>query len=294
MTSADQLARRLWSLLDMLRFYAEKFLKAHHLMSQLEIASNEFRSGKVQSVDPDAVVYILQYIDNMLPLLADMDLTLSLRAASELRSHFDKHRSPAALGLSGDLARRLHDEIEMRYFLSLSPTERTFYEHAIFPFGESVSTRFPKTSVDITEAFKCFGLGRYTATVFHLMRAMEVAVVALGTKLGVTVIDKDKVHIEWGKIIANLSVPVEKMPRGNEKDKWASTLVLLTHVKMRGVILLCILSRHIQRTRRKILSPQQNPLCFLWPLCFEERNSVKCAVQCSWRLIAANLPSGFA
>ena len=71
-------------------------------------------------------------------------------------------------------------------------------------------------------------LGRYTASVFHLMRAMEIVVSSLGVK---TVIDKNNTDLEWGKILSNLKTPIEAMPKGKEKDDWSAALTLLVHVK---------------------------------------------------------------
>ena len=130
----------LWSLLEVLRLHAEKFLKAHHFMSQLEYAAMEFRSGKVLSVDPAAAIAILQTIDNLIPLLDELELSLSAATARELRDYFDKNRVPPALGLGGDLARRIHDELALEYCLVLSPRERSYYDNANPPFRPEVTS----------------------------------------------------------------------------------------------------------------------------------------------------------
>ncbi len=56
--------------------------------------------------------------------------------------------------------------------------------------GEAVQERFPSLATDIDEAGKCFATGRFTATVFHLMRVMEVGVQEFCEALGVVLIDK--------------------------------------------------------------------------------------------------------
>lgn len=52
-------------------------------------------------------------------------------------------------------------------------------------FGQQVFDRFPAAIDDVAEAGKCLALQRGTATVFHLMRVMEVGLRALGTELGI-------------------------------------------------------------------------------------------------------------
>ena len=45
-------------------------------------------------------------------------------------------------------------------------------------------------SEDIAEAGKCLGVGRPTASVFHLMRVMEIGVPRFGDVLGVKLADE--------------------------------------------------------------------------------------------------------
>ncbi len=91
---------------------------------------------------------------------------------------------------------RVHDELQNRFFLVIPTNDVSLYRQSHPLFGIEVETIFPQISEDIYEAGKCISLGRYTASVFHLMRTMESAVMALGIKLGVTVIDKNNVDLE--------------------------------------------------------------------------------------------------
>jgi hypothetical protein len=79
---------------------------------------------------------------------------------------------------------------------------------------------------DLDEACNCLALARATACVFHLMRAMEEAVKILGTKLGVTNVEK-----EWGKILSDIGAKIEAMPKGQSRDEWSACHVNLYHVK---------------------------------------------------------------
>jgi hypothetical protein len=47
-------------------------------------------------------------------------------------------------------------------------------------FGKGVGTAFPSASFDIREAGNCYAAGRYTACVFHLMRALEIGLGVFG------------------------------------------------------------------------------------------------------------------
>jgi hypothetical protein len=215
----------------MLKFRAEILLSAHHEMTQLGYLANEFRAGKVDSIPPEAVTAILVSIDKLVLLLDDLDLPLSVKSARDLRAYFNANRTPPALGLAGDLARRIHDELALRCCIVLSPREGALFEQIGPIFGSAVEAAFPLASEDISEAAKCMGLGRYTAAIFHLMRAMELTVIRLGVKLNVAVVDANNLGLDWGKILGNVKIPIEKMPKGIQKDGWAEAFSLLVHVK---------------------------------------------------------------
>jgi HEPN domain-containing protein len=84
---------------------------------------------------------------------------------------------------------------------------------------------------DIEEAAKALALQRPTACVFHLMRAMEIAVKRLGKRVGVQNVDK-----EWGKILSDIGKGIEAMPFKTEAEKrkrnrWSEVHTHLYHVK---------------------------------------------------------------
>ncbi len=94
------------------------------------------------------------------------------------------------------------------------------------PFGHEVDDAFPKVAGEISEASKCLAFSRPTATVFHLMRAMELAVERLGEALGKSVTGK-----VWGVMLADISKAIEEMPKGKARDTWSSVHSHLYHVK---------------------------------------------------------------
>lgn len=93
-------------------------------------------------------------------------------------------------------------------------------------FGEIVDMTFPSSSEDIAEAGRSLGYGLNTAVVFHLMRAMELAIQALAAKLGVENVDK-----VWGKLLADINAAIVKMPKGKDRDAWSENCSQLYHVK---------------------------------------------------------------
>lgn len=125
----------------------------------------------------------------------------------------------------------LKDEMYGRKVFALSPAEEDYYVGGVKLFGDAVVDAFPDAVEDIAEAGKCFACGRYTASVFHLMRVMERAVHMLGKKLAVTVTDKNNKELVWGLIASNIGESIKKMPKGQNKDEWSQVHSLLVSVK---------------------------------------------------------------
>jgi hypothetical protein len=83
-------------------------------------------------------------------------------------------------------------------------------------FGPVVTRKFPKAIEDISEAAKCLALQRTTASVFHLMRVMELGVQRLGGKLKVTISIKDET---WHQIMLHVNGKIEKLPSKTPREK---------------------------------------------------------------------------
>lgn len=82
------------------------------------------------------------------------------------------------------LRKRIDDELNNREFFVLEAGRARYFSDAR-PFGEEVFNAFPSATIDIEEAAKCLALDRYTACVFHLMRAVECALKATAKALSI-------------------------------------------------------------------------------------------------------------
>jgi hypothetical protein len=141
----------------------------------------------------------------------------------------------ATFGQFRELAKELHgrliDEFEASIFMSIDADKvRLFTEKQLF--GADVESKFPRTVVDIEEAGKCFAVGRHTATVFHLMRVMEVGLQGFATQVGV----QRTQDTNWQPIIdqatkAVLSLPATTPKEKQRKAKYHAVLAHLSNVK---------------------------------------------------------------
>jgi HEPN domain-containing protein len=88
------------------------------------------------------------------------------------------------------------------------------YANQELPFGKLVAECFPLCSEDIDEAHQCFAFGQYTATAFHISRAMENAVRTVAKRMRVSA-PRD----EWQAYINAMDEAIKKMPFKTAKDK---------------------------------------------------------------------------
>ena len=106
-------------------------------------------------------------------------------ASSKLAQPSSLHRYTYA-----DVVRELEEvqtdlmvDMSDRSVYMISPERRADYGKGL---GKAINKLFPSASEEIREANTCYTLDRYTACVFHLMRAVEHALRALVVAAGVT------------------------------------------------------------------------------------------------------------
>lgn len=129
-----------------------------------------------------------------------------------------------------DLCFRLKDEMQSMRFFTLSAADEVLYDDEN-PFGEKVTRAFPSAEYDIEEASKCLAIGRSTACVFHLMRALEVAASVVANKIGAAITDQYERGLPWGIIASNMKPIIDKMTKGSEEQaKWYRVHMMLESV----------------------------------------------------------------
>jgi len=88
-------------------------------------------------------------------------------------------------------------------------------------FGPDVASSFKSASQDVKEAGNCLAAECNTAAVFHLMRAVEVALRALARDRGVTFANKPIDQQEWGTILGALEGKLKELRLADGKN-WQS------------------------------------------------------------------------
>jgi hypothetical protein len=118
---------------------------------------------------------------------------------------------------------RIQDDLGRRWFLFLPPDTVDTFKSPLRGWGKQVKSAFPSASIEIYESSRCLSVGRYTASVFHAMRVLELGLLSLGHKLKLpkTVLDVKT----WGTIIEKIEKKIDerlaKMPNSAAKKREA-------------------------------------------------------------------------
>ena len=128
------------------------------------------------------------------------------------------------------LRNRILDELAKEFYVNVHRQEVRFYGHNAL-FGEGVAKKFKQAAVDIENAGNCLAVQQPTACVFHLVRAMEVAVRQLGKRLKVTITPQTT----WRNMTGQMDTIIKKMPNATtaqqkKKNKFEEAIVNLHHV----------------------------------------------------------------
>lgn len=145
-------------------------------------------------------------LEQLISLVQEFDMPVTLAFAKRFKEAYEKTDKLPDEKEVGELLFRLIDELRDRKFIGLSKDVGTLLNTQQFP--ADIRLKFPSAIVDIDEAINCLALERSTASVFHLMRVLEVAIKATATCLGVPdpVRGSDK---NWGAMLRQVKAAID-------------------------------------------------------------------------------------
>lgn len=165
---------RLWSLWDMRRFFGAAFSTA---FVGLEIVQAEaLRMEIAEEGEAEWREMMLGRLRDMANECRAAKFTRLADRCATLMQTAPSMDPPTVCHMLRDLLADIQREL-IRHMYFLIPEERkAWYHQDDRPlFGEAVATAIPDTTSEIAEAGRCLALARWTACVFHLMRATERA-----------------------------------------------------------------------------------------------------------------------
>jgi hypothetical protein len=208
----------------MLRFYPERFLQC---MNRLETIYRTIPDDNV-TMEYDEI----NLFRDRTNLLGNLGLISEICDEAKLSSikgqtrrimntvshslpirHCDLRRTLVAL------QERIYDALEELVCLQVPSGKADYYNEAKL-FGDEVALKFSSANYDIEEAGKSFAVGRYTATVFHLMRVVEVGVRAFAKGLNVWT-TVSTAQPSWGEVLRLTNQEIQRLNKSGDPD-WIS------------------------------------------------------------------------
>lgn len=205
----------------------EKFLSIQR-RSMIENAAKDGQPYFTQ-VSIDQLVDISVCAQRLNAIAATLDMPAGQAGSARLEKEVEKlvpyasqltpaHLTPLVQYIA-NLISTVHDELEARLLFVVEPSQASYYSDDALLFGETVNDAFPSASQEICDAGKCRALGRWTACVLHLMRALEPALNALARHVTV---DPDQ---NWNTALNQIDAKLKEITRatdGAEAEQWAS------------------------------------------------------------------------
>lgn len=219
---------RLWSLWDMMKFNAVPFYEITQLLRNFRTnvdaqkdSNPEFykRSLRNESLGGgSAIVSFIDGANKLKPLLNVLGAKVTSLIVDDLLSALETNRYIALENVSKfyeEIDTSLKRELSLVTLLSLNATEQRYFEGNESIFGPDFDAKFQTSGAfELDEAAKCLALGRPTASVFHLMRLMEIGVASVARCLNIPDPVKPSER-NWGKILDSIDAGI--------KRKWPTT-----------------------------------------------------------------------
>jgi hypothetical protein len=217
----------------MLNLYAYSFVALMHQLEDVEDALTHEVAASPQSIWPRTI------LENQLSLALKIAGSLADQLGLESTKR-EVNRISSLCSFSGlkseilarvkELKIRIEEDLRAKHFFYVPDLLAIYYGKDEL-FGSEVPKKFKGCGVDIREAGNCLALNQPTACVFHLMRAMEIAVRALGRRLKVTITPQST----WRKMTGEMDDKIKKMAdntdlKKEKKNKWEASRANLHHV----------------------------------------------------------------
>jgi hypothetical protein len=215
----------IWSLLDMLEFYAGFFCAAAVNLQHLadDIAHQIALRGGDALVTEDEVTR-MRHVTNMMTQEAErMGFQRTIeRLGRFINLQADSLTLQTLSFQLQELQTAIRRDMFERTFLHM-PRDREEFYHKPELFGEAVNKKFPQAAEDIQAAGDCFATGNNTACVFHLMRVLEHGLRALARMVKVKF--SSGIELEsWGRIIKMIGKEINEIEKQPHSKKRAADL----------------------------------------------------------------------
>jgi hypothetical protein len=206
---------------EMLYFSAQRFFWASYSLQEIRtncfvksipVAGDEKIFALPHPLDDFTKSDSVNRLEHVEKIFGELGMTISAETAKEVYDAL-KEDSPRKnfqwlIDQIDGLRKLAVKEMNNKAFFYVSSERAKFFprmddQHI---FGQNVATAFPSAAFDIAESGICLALARGSASVFHLMRVLEIGLTALGTQFGVSL-----AHTNWAPAITEIERKVRNM-----------------------------------------------------------------------------------
>lgn len=190
-------ARKLVSLLELLRVYADRFVS----MATRFKDETSLLNGPDIWQDEKHRTFLIITLRELDQMCQDSELPVTGKMVKSLLKTFDLAECESDEGIK-ELAReqlpnhflahelhtlngRFRDELATKLFLQIPHNRSQFFDEPLAGW-EAIVKRFDSCIRDVEEMNRCFALSRYPAAMFHALHVAEWGAIVLGDKIGVT------------------------------------------------------------------------------------------------------------
>lgn len=192
----------------MLRFYADSFMRAYDHIVALRMIATDPKLKPIDTLLPPAD--LRERLVGLAVQLEDIGAEFTLLTVRKFINELDGKPLKVSHLKSRveDINLRINDELSRAKFF-LVETHPEYLDPAAPLFGEDVANKFASAAFDIEEAGRCLALGLTTASVFHLMRVLEIGLKASSSCLKIPS-SFNGADRNWGAMLRKMKDEVER------------------------------------------------------------------------------------
>lgn len=203
---------QLWSLMDILRAYAESFISLGQLFGRNYYTL--YTSSPNSPLTDEGRDKVKRFLSLTKAQCKQLNLTVSEAILSKaINNPPESHRELEIL------MNVVKEEISSQLFLFVPSHRVNYYE-----WGNDfmlLEDSFPEACKELERAGKCYAVGEYTACVFHSMRAAEIGLRTLAVHLNVT-FPHEITLAEWNALINKCDHEIkeqQQLPKSEARDE---------------------------------------------------------------------------
>jgi hypothetical protein len=199
---------------QMLTFKSSEIVGAALRLRELEVIAENLKPDvKNKVLTRHAARSVRKHLDAFEKSSSGLHVRTTNVAALELRKRLLvrtlKITHQELKGAVEDIRLTFRRELSLVRIFCIEPKYEGIFDFDLSLLGPNFKTTFASAVYEIDEAGKCHTLGRSTACVFHLMRAMEIGIRAISRSLGIPEPVKGNDR-NWGQILIKIKSEMDR------------------------------------------------------------------------------------